>query len=603
MSGLIPNALAWTSSPFEPALAEEVQRLIDRLDSTQRLWLSGYIAGSLGAMAQPAAAPQAAGPPLVTVLYGSHSGNCEQLAGRIGAALAQRGLSCLTLDMLDCRKSHLQEARNLLIVVSTHGEGEPPERALPLHELLHSRKAPRLEHLKYSVLALGDSSYEKYCETGRQFDARLQALGAQALQPRTECDVDFEQPAQQWIDAVVGQLAQALGGQAQQTATFAAPRPLASVSNAWTRKNPFHAPLLVNQALTARGSTKDVRHIELSLEGSNIHYEPGDALGIVPRNRDSDVDALLAALPFDAQQAVTVGGQELPLRQALIEHFDIGPVTSTLLERYAAATGSAPLSGLLASDEPALQKYLHGRHLLDLVLEHPPTGLDTAAFTQVLRPLAPRLYSIASSLKATPEEAHLTVALVSYRSFDRDRCGVVSGWLAALTDEDASAPVYLQRNPAFRLPAQADTPIVMIGPGTGVAPFRGFLAEREATGASGRNWLFFGDRSFHTDFLYQAEWLEWRKRGLLQRIDVAFSRDGAQKVYVQQRMREQGRELYAWLQEGAHVYVCGDASAMAPDVDRALHEIIAQHGDLSAEQAAEYVLQLQRERRYQKDVY
>ena len=602
MSGLIPNTLAWTSSPFEPALADEVQRLIDRLDSAQRLWLSGYIAGSLGATAQPAAAPAVAGPPLVTVLYGSHSGNCEQLAAQIGAALAQRGVAHVTLDMLDCRKNHLQEARNLLVVVSTHGEGDPPEHALPLHELLHSRKAPRLDHLKYSVLALGDSSYEKFCETGRQFDARLQALGAQPLHARTECDVDFSEPAQQWIDAVVGQLAQAHGAQAQPAAAPA--RALASVSNAYTRKNPFHAPVLANQRLTAQGSSKDVRHVELSLEGSNIHYEPGDSLGIVPRNVESEVDTLLAALHYDAERAVTVSGQEMPLRQALIEHLDIGPVTRALVERYAAAVPATALDGLLeAGNEAQLEDYVHGRHLLDLVLDHPPKGLDAGAFAQTLRPLAPRLYSIASSLRATPDEAHLTIGLVQYQSLGRDHRGVVSGWVAALTGEDANAPVYLQRNPAFRLPAQQDAPVIMIGPGTGVAPFRGFMAEREASGATGRNWLFFGDRSFQTDFLYQAEWLEWRKRGLLQRIDVAFSRDSTPKTYVQHRMREQGRDLYAWLQEGAHLYVCGDAGSMAPDVDRALREVIAQHGALSTDQVDEYVLQLQRERRYQKDVY
>lgn len=586
----------WASSPLAPALAAEVSRLISRLDAPQRLWLSGYLAGSAGVAAVPATGA-AAGGASVTILYGSHSGNCEQLAKRVGEALASRGVRSAALDMLDCRKSHLTEAQHLLVIVSTHGEGDPPERAKPLYDLLHGRKAPRLEHLSYSVLALGDSSYEKFCETGRRFDEQLEALGARRIHDRADCDVDFAALSNAWIDAVTQRLATDLASSAP-VAVTSAPR-VAAVATAYTRKNPFAAPVLLNQRLTARASSKDVRHIELSIEGSGIHYEPGDALGVVPRNRSADVDELLAATGFDAEAPIEVGGQQVALRDALTDHFDIGLLTARTVERYAAALDLGAIASL---DESQLQQYLRGRHLIDLVVDHPPRALDAAAFAGLLRPLAPRLYSIASSPHASPDEIHLTVSVVEYESHGRSRRGVVSAALADL-DMDALVQVYPHRNPAFRLPADSSVPIVMIGPGTGVAPFRAFLAEREALEARGRNWLFFGDRQFHNDFLYQAEWLAWRKRGLLTRLDVAFSRDAVQKTYVQHRMREQGADLYAWMEGGAHIYVCGDAAAMAPDVEQALLETIVRHGGRSDEQAREYLQQLQRERRYQKDVY
>lgn len=598
------DAAAWSLAPLEPAVAAEVRQLLARLDQGQRLWLSGFLAGTSSGPALQSALPAQRPQSFVTVLYGSQSGNSQRLAQQIGEALTQRGVTFTALDMIDCRKTHLDEARTLLVVVSTHGEGDPPDRALPLHELLHGRKAPKLSHLKYSVLALGDSSYEKFCETGRQFDARLQALGAERLHERVDCDVDFEAPAQQWIDAVVGQLAQSYAIGAPREAG-PVDRPIASVSNAYTRKNPFHAPVLANQRLTARHSTKDVRHIELSLEGSNIHYEPGDAIGIAAVNHATDVTALLEVLRFDPETPIVTDSQTVSLRKALIEHYDIGLVTRSFVDRYATAVSADSLAALLRpGNEENLHRYLHGRHLIDVVRECPPTSLDAVGFTQLLRHLTPRLYSIASSQRATPDEVHLTVSLVEYRSLDLERRGVVSGYLGDLSADDATtAPVYLHRNPNFRLPAERERPVIMIGPGTGIAPFRGFIAEREASGAKGRNWLFFGDRSFNADFLYQTDWLDWRKRGVLQRIDVAFSRDSAQKVYVQQRMLEHGRELFAWLQDGASLYVCGDAQRMAPDVHQALLGIIGEHGNQPPEQAAEYLVELQRERRYQRDVY
>lgn len=591
-------------APFDRTAAEQVRSLVARLDSGQRLWLSGYLAGASERATAPAAAPADASRPPVTILFGSQSGNSERLAKQAAELLAQRGVRSTLLDMMDCRKNHLQEASTLLVIVSTHGDGDPPDRAVPFHEMLHGRKAIRLEHVRYSVLALGDSSYERFCETGRQFDARLEALGAQRLHPRTDCDVDFETPARGWMDAILGKVAAASSeaGAPAAAGLADAGRRTATVSQAYTRKNPYQAAVLTNQRLTVRGSTKDVRHIELSLEGSNIHYEPGDAIGVVPRNSEDEVGAVLSALQFSAEAPVTVEAQSMPLRQALVEQLEIGPLNTSLVRRYAEATASAPLAQLLANAQETAA-YLHGRYLVDLVREHAPAGLDAAAFVQLLRPIAQRLYSIASSPAASPDEAHLTVGVVEYDSLDRPRRGVVSGFLAGLTNDDAIAPIYLHRNSGFRLPAEAAAPIIMIGAGTGVAPYRAFVAEREARGATGRNWLVFGDRSFETDFLYQAEWLAWRASGALTRLDAAFSRDQEQKVYVQHRLRERGADLWAWLQEGAYVYVCGDAEHMAPDVHEALLHVVREHGALSAEDADEYMLQLQRERRYQRDVY
>jgi sulfite reductase (NADPH) flavoprotein alpha-component len=591
---------AWATAPFEAPAAAEIRALVAKLDSRQRSWLSGYLAGSLEPAVAPTRALASVAKASVLVLFGSQTGNAEQLARRVAAQLASQHVAHRVLDMLDCRKQDLESAETLLVVVSTHGDGEPPDRALALHELLHSRKPLRISKLRYSVLALGDSSYERFCETGRQFDARLEALGAKRLATRVECDVDFEAAAQQWIATVTAAIGADAPAAALPAGTAAAPR-LSVAAAVYTRKNPFDATVLINQRLTARGSSKDARHIELSLDGSAVHYEPGDSLGVVPRNGTADVDALLAALGMRADAPVTVGEHDVELRDALLEHCEIGTLSAAFVRRYAAATGGEELERF-ATNEIDLARYVQGRDVLDLVEAHPPRGLDGRALVKLLRPLAPRLYSLASSCAATPDEAHLTVGVVDYLGVRRQRRGVVSGALAELAP-GATAPIYLHRNPSFRLPADAATPIVMIGAGTGVAPFRAFVAEREARGAKGRNWLIFGDRSFELDFLYQTEWLGWRSNGLLTRLDVAFSRDQQHKVYVQHRLAEHGAVLWAWLQEGAHLYVCGDAVRMAPDVESALLAVVRQHGALSDDDARGYLFELQRARRYQRDVY
>ncbi len=591
----------WSAAPFAAPLAAEVRALVGRLSPAQQAWLSGYLAGLVGPVPAATAAAAVPGPQdsPVVILFGSQSGNGEGLARRAESQLAARGVAARVLDMLDCRKTDLEAAKELLVIVSTHGDGDPPERAVPLFELLGGRRAPRLAGLRYSVLALGDRSYEQFCAAGQKLDAQLEKLGATHLAPRVECDVDFEAPATAWIDAVAAQLAQSRAASPVQVIATAPAS--ATIVQAWTRKHPFQAGVLANQPLTMRGSSKDVRHVELALDGSGIQYEPGDALGIVPANDLAQVDSLIGAMGLDPHAAVQAGEHETELRTALTRHFEIGTVSVAFLRRYAEATGHAELKALVA-DRQQLGAFTWGRDVLDVVAQFPAKGLDAATFAPLLSPLAPRLYSIASSHCATPDEVHLTVGVVRHAARRRERSGVVSGAIAGLAD-DAELPVYLHRNEGFRLPADPATPIVMIGAGTGVAPYRGFMAERECTGATGRNWLLFGDRSFEFDFLYQAEWLAWRRSGLLSRIDVAFSRDQAEKIYVQHRLREHGAEVWRWLQDGAHLYLCGDASRMAVDVEKTLLDVFATHGSLAGDEATEYLRQLQRERRYQKDVY
>lgn len=580
----------WSLAPLDAQTIQSLRTAIQPLNAAQRLWLSGFLAGSANVASSAAIdTGPVAKDSSITILFGSQSGNCERVAAQLSQALTDRGIAHVSIDMLDCRKNHLQDAAKLFVIVSTHGEGDPPDRAAALHELLHSRKAPSLKHLKYSVLALGDSSYERFCETGKQFDARLADLGAQAIHARVDCDVDFEAAARQWIDAVVTDVA------VEQPAIASQARPsdrvLASVTTAYTRKNPFHAPVLVNQRLTSRSADKDVRHLEFSLEGSGIHYEPGDALGIVVRNSTEVVERMLELLPYERDAVLRHEGTSHTLREVL-HHCDIGPVTQTFTQKY--------LERVSVTQAAEARTFANLPALLAAV---PPKTLGVEDFVQLLRPLAPRLYSIASSAKATPDEVHLTVALVQFELDGQWQYGVASRQVAELQGDAAMAPVYLHRNPNFRLPTDPSVPIIMIGPGTGVAPFRAFVAERDAMGANGQNWLMYGGRRFRDDFLYQAEWLDYRKRGVLNRIDLAFSRDRAEKIYVQQRMRENGRELFAWLKDGAHLYVCGDAQHMANDVHQALLEVLSEHGGYSIERAAEEVLELQRARRYQRDVY
>jgi len=582
-----------------------VEALAGSLTAVQSRWLSGYFAGldagllRSGGGTAPASAPASGGRTL-TILYGTETGNSRDLGKALAAEAAARGLSVSAHDLADYKPRSLKDEQDLLFIVSTYGEGDPPQPSVGFFEFLDGPRAPKLGGVRYSVLALGDSTYEKYCEAGKRIDRRLEALGAERLHERVDCDVDYEEPASAWSRAVVDRLA---AGLAEPAGPATAIGPAAFPAAAFDKRNPFPATVLENIPIVGRHSSKETRHVELDLAGSGLAYEPGDALGIVPANDAAVVARLLDATGLAETASVSVKGETVALAEALESRFEIAIASPRFLDQWAKLTGAAELEALRGEERSADRlAFLRGHHVVDIVRRFPVPGLDAESLVAGLRPLQPRLYSIASSLAAVPDEAHLTLAPVRYLLHSEDRRGVASSQLADRTVMGDSLPVYVQHNPHFSLPRD-DKPIVMIGAGTGVAPYRGFLQEREATGRGGRSWLFFGERNFRSDFLYQTEWQAWLKAGTLDRMDVAFSRDAGAKVYVQHRMLEQAKDLYAWLEEGAHLYVCGDSAALAPDVHETLIRIVAEQGARDREAAEDYVRQLTADHRYQRDVY
>ncbi|RAR38915.1 assimilatory sulfite reductase (NADPH) flavoprotein subunit [Paenibacillus sp. MDMC362] len=606
------------NSPFNQEQVELLNRLLPTLTESQRTWLSGFIAALQGteAAAAVAAAPQAntlaaVSAPVatatkeVTVLYGSQTGNGHGLSKKLSKKLEEVGLQVTMSSMSDFKPNNLKKLQNLLIIVSTHGEGEPPDNAIPFYEFLHSKRAPQVDHLQYSVLALGDTSYEFFCQTGKDFDKRLEELGGKRLTPRVDCDVDFDESAAEWMNQVLLSLNEA-GAGSSVVENGSAVALSDSTESEFSRSNPFQAEILENLNLNGRGSDRETRHIEISLEGSKLQYEPGDSLGVYPENHPQLVDDLIAAMGWNADEAVVINkqGEARALRDALLRHYEITVLTKPLIEQVVNISGNEGLRTLLEpGHEQDLRTYIEERDLLDLVQDYGLQQVAASDFVSILRKIPARLYSIASSSKAFPDEVHVTVRTVRYEAHGRRRYGVCSVQLAERLKAGDTLPVYIQHNPNFKLPENPDTPIIMIGPGTGVAPFRAFLGEREETGAEGKSWLFYGDQHFSTDFLYQIEWQRWLKDGVLTRMDVAFSRDTDKKVYVQHRMLEKSKDLYQWLQEGACVYVCGDEKKMAHDVHSALGSILEQEGRMSPEEAAEYLTLMQQQKRYQRDVY
>jgi sulfite reductase (NADPH) flavoprotein alpha-component len=603
------GGLTASNSPLTHEQAERASQLVADLGNDQITWLSGYLAGltAAGTAGVPAASGAAAAPaeaPELAIVFGSQTGNAEQVATQAATQAEARGFRAQVIDMADLKKAQLKAAGRLLVIVSTHGEGEPPDTALEVHELVHSKKAPPLKELEFSVLALGDTSYEHFCQTGRDFDARLEALGGTRIHPRTDCDVDFDDAAEAWIEGSIEAFAAKLDAPPSNVVAFGPVGGGEPAPATYSKKNPFQASLLDNVVLNGAGSEKETRHIEVSLEDSGLEWQPGDSLGVLPQNNPREVEAVLAALGFAGDASVTGPRGDVALAEALAHDYEITTLTRPFLQSWAEVSDADELRAMLADERrEELREWMYGRHIVDVLETWPAADLTPQGLIELLRKLPARLYSIASSYKANPDEVHLTVAAVRYEAHGREREGVASTWLADRVADDTAVPVYIDTNKNFRLPDDDNAPIVMIGPGTGVAPFRAFVEEREQRGASGSNWLFFGEQRFHDDFLYQREWLRWREQGILDRVDVAFSRDQAEKAYVQDRLRARGAELYAWLQDGAYVYVCGDAERMAPDVHQALIDVIAEQGERSPEDAAAWLGQLRKDKRYQRDVY
>lgn len=571
------------------------------------IWLSGFLtaAGMHGGQNQvtPSKGVEAVDKPSLTILFGTESGNAEALAEQAQKLAAQAGFAARSVSMADYKAADLERELNLMVIVSTWGEGDPPEAAVPFHSFVMSDRAPKLPKTRFSVLSLGDTAYERFCQTGKDFDQRFEALGARRFHPRTDCDVDYDEPFQKWIRGALHDLSELVRPGTVEAAVAAAP---AIGTRSFDRKNPFPAKLKDRILLNGRGSTKETIHVEFSLEGSGMAYQPGDSLAVLPVNCPQTVDELLKVGRFDPEATVAApDGSEGPLREVLQQYYDITSLNPHLLKKYQEHTQNKKLAEWLQPGaKETMLEFINGRQIIDLLEQFPPPRTFTPSnFTAILRKIPPRLYSIASSLRAHPDEVHLTVAVVRHNTHERPRKGVASTFLADRIDTGDTVPVYIHPNKNFKLPENPDTPIIMVGPGTGVAPFRAFVEERAATGAQGKNWLIFGDRNYTWDFLYQLEWQAHLKSGVLTRLDVAFSRDQKDKIYVQDRLRQHGREIHSWLRAGAHFYVCGDASQMAGDVHQALQDIFCEFDGMSPEAAREHLSTLHREKRYQRDVY
>lgn len=593
------------------ALTEQQMQLLSStaasLTKEQLIWASGFLAGLAGsANALPIPSSSAStnadvAQATLTILYGSQTGNAKGIANNYKASALEQGFKANVVSMADYKPRQLKNETHLVVIVSTHGEGDAPDDAIELHEYLASKKAPKLPNLKMAVVGLGDTSYEFFCQTGKDFETRLLALGATALVERLDCDVDYDSVIAEWSVAINTKLKAELAPVATQQVVNLTPAANAVAVSLFDKKNPFEANLSESLKITGRDSVKDIRHIEISLEGSGIEYKPGDALGVWFSNDEAVAKRILVATSTSADDKVVVANTELSLLDALVQKLELTLSYPGFVKAYQAAIQHSDLATLV-SDKTALREYLSVSQIVDIV-ERFPAKIDAQALVDALRPISPRLYSIASSQAEVEDEVHLTVAHVEYEINGVVNQGGASGFLSTRLEEGDSVNVYVENNDNFRLPADPNTPIIMIGPGTGIAPFRAFMQERDATEAEGKNWLFFGNPNFTQDFLYQTEWQGYLKSGLLSKISLAFSRDQAQKVYVQDRLKENGKEVFEWLEQGAHFYICGDALRMAKDVETTLLALVAEHGNKTEAEAKEYVTNLRKSKRYQKDVY
>lgn len=598
------NAVVATQAGLATIDADKLsalEQLTQGLGPAELYWIAAWSATRAGQVQRgilPLQPARATGERL-TILYGSQTGQARRLATQLSARAEAAGLAVRLVRADSYPQRELAKETHLVVVISTQGDAEPPDDARGLVEFILGKRAPKLPGLKFAVLGLGDSSYPQFCAIGRQLDARFAELGASRFAPLGEADVDIDAVATPWTEQALSEAKKALGTTQPLVRANLQPVPTRIVH---TREKPFAATVLDNQAIVARDAGRDIRHVELSLEGSGLSYEPGDAIGVWPENPPALVDQWLTLLKLDGEQHVHHEGRELPLRRWLSHERELTRLSRPLIAAVADASGDEKLAGLLRPDRSAsLAALLAEEQPIDLWRRH-PAHWSADELVAALRPQTPRLYSIASSQKAVGDEVHLTVAVVDYEAYGERHWGAASSFLAAAGD-DHRVPVFIEENERFHLPKDNARDIIMIGPGTGVAPFRAFVQERREIAASGRNWLFFGNRHFTRDFLYQIEWQAALREGSLDRLDLAFSRDGNAKVYVQQRIREQGRDLYAWLQDGAHLYVCGDANFMAKDVHAALLDVAVTHGGQSPEQAREWLSDLLQQGRYARDVY
>ena len=591
-------------------LPTEILNLLPTLTPLQLAWLSGYAWSQASGVEQPLVGQHLAAnltalsaePFSITVLSGSQTGNAKSVADKVAAELTEAGIAVKRVALKDYKAKTIADEKYLLLVTSTQGEGEPPEEGVVLHKLLNGKKTPKLTELQFAVLGLGDSSYPNFCQAGKDFDQRFAELGATRLFERVDADLDYSATAEQWIRdivAIIKEKAAQASPVVQSIAT--ATTALVAKESQYNKANPFPATLITNQKITGRQSDKDVRHLEFDLAGSDLHYQAGDALGVWFDNDPKLVDEILSLAQIDPTTEVTIERKTQTISTALLSHLELTQNTPAFVKGYAALANNEQLNDLVA-DNQALQELVQRTPIVD-VLHKFPAKLTAEQLVLLLRPLTPRLYSISSSPAEVGEEVHLTVGVVRFEHEGRARSGAASSFLADRVEEDGAVRVFVEHNDNFRLPNDMTKPIIMVGSGTGVAPFRAFMQQRVADEANGKNWLIFGNPHFASDFLYQTEWQQFAKDGFLHKYDFAWSRDQEKKIYVQDKIRENSTALWQWLQEGAYFYVCGDASKMAKDVEQALLDVIAKEGNLSSDEAEDYLNELREEKRYQRDVY
>lgn len=615
--------LSVTNSPFTEGQATQINELLQTLTPEQKVWLSGYLVANqqltsgtsetqgsqIGAISkdtetmlqqnEPTIQPEKRA---ITLLYGSETGNAQGLAEIFEERLSNIGHNVTLKAMEEFKPKNLKNVEDLFIITSTQGEGDPPDNAAELHEFIHGRKAPKLEGVRFSVLALGDQTYEFFCQTGRDFDKKLEELGAERLYERVDCDVDYEEDAEKWMANVINTIDSAPEGtQSEQVVSESIK---SAKEKKYSKANPYQAEVLENINLNGRGSNKETRHIEFLLDNFGEEYEVGDCLVVLPQNDPALVELLISTLGWDPGDQIQISedGDTISLEEALTSYFEITKLTKPLLQNAAAYFDNEALEDKV-QDSEWIQNYIEGRDFIDLLNDFPPEELEPEDLYQILRKLPPREYSISSSYQSLPDEVHITVGAVRYNTHGRDRSGVCSVQFAERIQPGDTVPIYLKRNPNFKFPKDGDTPVIMIGPGTGIAPFRAHMQEREEYGYKGNTWLFFGDQHFTTDFLYQTEWQEWLKDGVLEKMNVAFSRDTDQKVYVQHRIAEHSKEFNEWLEKGASIYICGDEKNMAKDVHQAIRNVLVKEQNLTEEDAESYLKQMKKDKRYQRDVY
>ncbi len=588
-------------NPLNDEQAKALHELTIQLDREGLVWINGYFQGLLNAGSKQTAItkPNSENQAKLTILFGTHTGHSQAIANQLSGVAENLGIKASVFSMEEYKVKQLAKEENLAIIVSTHGEGEAPDMAEDFYNFVRSKRLPQLTTLNYAVFALGDKSYNLFCQTGIDIDKALAKNGAKQLLPIATTDVDYEDNAEAWISSILDKLKQT----APQSNANINLSQIGSVSqkHTYTRKNPFYAEILDKVRITGRDSDKEVYHLELSLDDSGINYLPGDSVGILANNPPELVQAILQKTKFDPEDKVWIKEEEVRIKDALLNHYEITVLTKDVIRKYAEKSGNKKLEELL-SDEKGLEDYLYGHDVLDLLDEY-PHHWEPKDFFEILRNFPARLYSISSSQEAVEDEVHITVSVVNYENKGRNRVGACSSFLSKACEIGDKIPIYIDQNPSFKLPENSDTPIIMVGAGTGVAPYRAFLQHRESANKKGKSWLVFGDRSFYSDFLYQVEWQKLLTKGYLEKLDVAFSRDQKEKVYVQHRLKENQQELFNWLENGASFYLCGDMKYMAKDVNKTLLEIIQVQGGISETKAKEYIKKLKKEKRFQVDVY